>query len=134
MVKKINQFPFWITIFISLVIFYVSGVVFPPSNEVGTPGVTATLYHMSIFFFFATFLFLSFPEGAKNKKVFAILLLIALAYAGLDELHQSFVPGRLTAMSDFIIDCIGMVFASLIYLIVTKIKKPLLRHSEGLRQ
>lgn len=120
---KINKIPLGITIFVALVIFYVSGITFPPSNEVGAPGVTATLYHMSIFFFFAIFLLLSFPKAAKNKKIFAILLLIAAAYAGLDELHQSFVPGRMTSMGDFLIDSIGMAFAVLVYLVQLQIKK-----------
>jgi VanZ family protein len=123
MTKKINQVPFGITIFIALVIFYVSGITFPPSNEIGALEITTTLYHMSIFFFFAIFLFLSFPQLAKNKKLFAILSPIVVVYAGLDEFHQSFVPGRLTSMGDFLIDCIGMAFAVLVYLVYLQIKK-----------
>jgi len=123
MVKKINQVPFWITIFVSLVIFYVSGFVFPPATGTGTPGIETILYHMSMFFFLAIFSFLSLPQLAKNKKIFAVLSPILLAYAGLDELHQSFVPGRVTAMGDFLIDCIGMAFAVLVYLVYLQIKK-----------
>ncbi len=122
MAKKINQVPFWITIFICLVIFYVSGITFPVSTETGVPGISTIVYHMSIFFFFAIFLFLSFPEGKKNRKVFALLALIAAAYAVLDEFHQSFVPGRVTAVGDFLIDCIGIAFAALIYFVITKVK------------
>jgi VanZ family protein len=36
------------------------------------------------------------------------VLLIGLAYAGLDEWHQSFVPGRLMEFSDFLADSAGI--------------------------
>ena len=38
----------------------------------------------------------------------SLVVLIGLAYAGLDELHQSFVPGRLMEFSDFLADGAGI--------------------------
>ncbi|MBU6452063.1 MAG: VanZ family protein [Cyanobacteria bacterium REEB67] len=38
-------------------------------------------------------------------------LLLAFAWACLDEVHQSFVPGRSAAFSDVLIDTSGMVLA-----------------------
>ena len=41
-------------------------------------------------------------------------LLIAVAYAGLDEWHQSFVPMREARVRDVIIDATGAVFAQVL--------------------
>lgn len=36
-------------------------------------------------------------------------MIIAAAYAGLDEYHQSFVPGRTAELKDVFIDSLGII-------------------------
>jgi VanZ family protein len=43
-----------------------------------------------------------------------IVILIVAAYAGLDEFHQSFVPGRGAAVSDVLLDTSGGAAAQLV--------------------
>jgi len=42
-------------------------------------------------------------------------ILIAISYGIIDELHQSFIPGRYTSFSDCIADCLGIVVFVYIY-------------------
>ncbi len=110
-----------ITIIIFLIIFYLSSRKFAPSIGVSL-NILAILYHISIFFLLAIFLLISVLERKWEFKKIVSSILIVTIYAGLDELHQYFVPGRFTSFSDFLLDFNGIIFASLIYLILIEIK------------
>ncbi|PIN87992.1 hypothetical protein COV12_00840 [Candidatus Woesearchaeota archaeon CG10_big_fil_rev_8_21_14_0_10_32_24] len=105
------------TIFIAIVIFYISSLTFPVG---GATNILSIIYHISAFFFFALFLFAS-SQPRKKEFVFVVFL-IAIAYGITDEIHQFFVPGRSCSLFDFFLDSTGIIFASMIYLIL-KIKK-----------
>jgi len=53
------------------------------------------------------------PRGASPQLTAA--LLIAIGYALSDELHQSFVPGRDAALEDLLVDALGVLFASIVW-------------------
>ncbi|MBI2124225.1 VanZ family protein, partial [Candidatus Pacearchaeota archaeon] len=74
------------------VIFYVSTLQFPP-NPFPQFSLTSLLYHAGIFFLFTLFLLLA-GMPRLNKEFIFVVLLVSFAYAGLDELHQAFVPNR----------------------------------------
>mgnify|MGYP001606051789 CR=1 FL=1 len=113
-----NKWISWtITILIFVFIFYISSLSFPPPSA-GPPSITATLYHISIFFLLAIFLFISVLERKWGFKKIILSISIVAVYAGLDELHQFFVPGRFTSFSDFLLDFAGIAIASLIYFIL----------------
>ena len=60
-------------------------------------------------------------EKAKSRKwVYIVALLFCLLYAVSDEYHQSFVGGRAMTLRDVLIDSLGMVGGSGIYLAVGK--------------
>ena len=48
------------------------------------------------------------------KWRFAVLAIGAL-YGASDELHQTFVPGRFCAFSDFLADCAGVLFGLIVH-------------------
>jgi len=50
-------------------------------------------------------------------------LLIAAAYAALDEWHQSFVPMREPRVRDVLVDCLGAVFAQVFLWLYAKLHR-----------
>ncbi|MDD5699613.1 MAG: VanZ family protein [Candidatus Nanoarchaeia archaeon] len=121
--EKNKLVPFGITAFLFFAIFYVSGFSFPVSTTgVGPSGPLATIYHISIFFLLAIFLFISCLERKLEfRKIIPSILLVTI-YAILDEVHQYFVPGRVCSLSDFFLDFTGIAFAVLIYFILIFLK------------
>lgn len=53
----------------------------------------------------------------------AVVVLSCLVYAISDELHQQFVPGRISSISDVIFDGIGIVIGSVIYQMKPRLSK-----------
>ncbi|MEK6840536.1 MAG: VanZ family protein [Nanoarchaeota archaeon] len=119
--EKNKVVPWTITIFIFAFIFYISSLSFPQQLP-GPPSITAAVYHISAFFLLAIFIFISALNRKWDSKKIVLSVFIAIVYAGLDELHQYFVPGRFTSFSDFLLDMNGMIFASLVYFILIEIK------------
>ena len=48
-------------------------------------------------------------EGLRGGALAAAAVTLGIAYAGLDELHQSFVPSRTGAPGDVLVDATGVV-------------------------
>ncbi len=112
--EKHNKISWVITIFIAIIIFYISSLTFPP----GAPsfGWETIAYHFYAFLFLEAFLLISINQGKiENKKFIFVAIIIALVYGVSDEIHQLFVPGRACSFSDFLIDSAGILFATLIY-------------------
>ena len=114
--EKHNKLSWIITILIAIAIFYISSQSFPQ----GSPGPEFTLkpiiYHLTAFFFLNLFLLVSITKGkTKNKTIIILAIILAILYAISDELHQYFVPGRTSTISDVLIDTIGILTATFIY-------------------
>jgi len=111
-----------ITLLIASIMFYISSLSFSSTISYGIPSLNSILYHITSFFFLSFFLSISLIRG-KYKKLFPITIVIAIIYGFSDELHQFFVPGRSCTYIDVSFDTIGIVFASLIYLIIIEYRK-----------
>jgi len=61
-------------------------------------------------------------EKRYKKVIFTLVLLFSIFYAALDEYHQSFVIGREGCFRDVLIDSLGIILGSGIYLSVKKNK------------
>lgn len=61
--------------------------------------------------------------GLSNKKRNIFLVLFCFAVSCLDELHQSFVPGRTGSVKDVLIDMIGCVIVIVVCFIFRFIKR-----------
>ncbi|MEK6757963.1 MAG: VanZ family protein [Nanoarchaeota archaeon] len=59
----------------------------------------------------------NFSKGKNKYTIFILTIILAFVYGMLDELHQFFVPGRACTLFDVGIDGLGILFASMIYLI-----------------
>lgn len=71
-------------------------------------------YHGLEYFVFGLLIFRAFPDlHASSRRVILYLLLFAfgLAYAGIDETVQSFVPNRDSSIGDWLADVIGYALA-----------------------
>jgi len=111
--EKHNKISWIITIIGAILIFYISSLTFAagPSKITLIP----TFYHILAFFCFSFFLFISLVRGRKNYVIFIMGILIVIAYAISDEIHQFFVPGRYCNIFDVFLDLVGIFFAFMVY-------------------
>lgn len=103
-----------ITIIITGIIFYLSSLTFP-SGGTPTTNFFSILYHFLAFFFLALFLLISLIQGRINQTLLITGILIAIIYSISDEIHQYFVPGRASSISDILINTAGILTSSIIY-------------------
>jgi VanZ family protein len=69
------------------------------------------LAHMTEYFILFMLVFNALKTDLKFRKNLLISIVIIFAYAGSDEIHQSFVPGRACMFTDVLIDTAGAGFA-----------------------
>lgn len=77
-------------------------------------------YHGLEYFLFGLLIFRAFPGVQRlPRKImyYALLFAFGLAYAGIDETVQSFVPNRDSSLGDWIADVIGYSVAGFVMLI-----------------
>ncbi len=113
----------WFIVFVGFVlIFYISSLEF--SEGTGGFSLIPMSYHILSFFFLGLFFFIASLKGKimdkKSKIILALGFLILFSYAGLDELHQYFVPGRGCCIKDVFLDFIG-IFSSFIFYAISLI-------------
>ena len=86
------------------------------------PGTLAEIHHLirksghfTEYFILGWLLLRAIRDGRPELRLawIALAILIVGAYASLDELHQSFVPGRTPAVTDVLIDTTGGAAAQL---------------------
>ena len=106
-----------VTIFIAILIFYMSSLTGNQTSNLGPNfSLKPEIYHFSIFLLLNFFLTISISKGKPNYKLTIIAISICILYAVSDELHQLFVPGRFCDFNDFLIDSLGILTGSIIYL------------------
>lgn len=87
-----------------------------------TTKVIRKVAHFSIYTVVG-FLLMSFVStyNLKERKRVLMSLCIGILYATSDEIHQAFVPGRGSQVTDVMIDSMGVVLGILIVLFILKI-------------
>jgi VanZ family protein len=93
-----------------ILIFYVSSIPDLPSNKVF---FVDFLFKKSAHVLEYSILFLLWFRALGNKNPLDALML-SVAYAFTDEIHQLFVPGRTGLLRDVGIDSIGMIISALL--------------------
>lgn len=128
--EKHKNISLSLTLLIAIEIFWFSSI---PGTNLGK-GIPfqAITYHFIIFFLFNFFLLTTLTRNnLKTKKLFTAIS-ISTVYAILDELHQLYVPMRSASPIDFIIDFIGIIASTIIFIwIKQKIKQTLAYSSEN---
>ena len=75
--------------------------------------------HFSLYFLLGGFVFMIFHtlfSRWKNLKKIGCVIAFSALYAGLDELHQLFVPGRSARFTDVLLDSLGALTGSIVCL------------------
>jgi len=109
MVKKI--FSLWMPVVVwAMVIFYFSSI--PVAKVTGSYWWDFTLKktaHLIEYFIFFILLYRAIKNSilSSQKMAFFLAMVILIAYAFSDEIHQSFTPGREPKIRDVIIDSLG---------------------------
>lgn len=105
--KWLVYFPlivYWVIIFIATTI---------PGRDLPDIGLSDKTEHFAAYMILAVLLNLAlmfqnkFP--ALKKKAWLFTLIFTLSYAGLDEFHQLFVPGRKCDIFDWLSDTTGVL-------------------------
>jgi len=95
---------YWIILFIATTL---------PSNDLPNMNVSDKIEHFSAYFILAVLLNFTMMFQDKyllmKRKAWLFTILIILTYAGLDELHQLFIPGRDCEFLDWISDSSGVL-------------------------
>ncbi|RJQ43301.1 MAG: hypothetical protein C4538_12320 [Nitrospiraceae bacterium] len=78
------------------------------------PGNSDKFIHTMAYAPLAFLFYLSLSKSGMRKYVFAAALLLTLLYGIIDEIHQSFVPGRDAAVGDVAADFAGAVLGSFV--------------------
>ena len=112
LLEKNRWLAILLTVISALIIFYASTLTF---TGTGGKGPISIIYHFTAFSYLTLFLVISLTEGKPNRSLIVIGILIALIYGILDEIHQSFVPGRVAATTDLLINSFGIILTGLAY-------------------
>ena len=97
-----------------------------PAYDLPKLGLSDKLQHFSAFLILAVLLNLALLYQRKSRFLFenAIIatIIICLLYAGLDELHQMFIPGRFAELLDWVADGSGVILGVfLVYFLKNKL-------------
>ena len=119
LLEKNRALAVLLTVLMAIEIFYFSTL--QGSTGTGQTISLAKVYHFVAFFLLAFFLLMSIKGKRKIKISYIIITLItSILYAISDEIHQIFVPLRNASMGDVLTDSLGICFAILIGLIISK--------------
>ncbi|HDS00823.1 MAG TPA: teicoplanin resistance protein VanZ [candidate division Zixibacteria bacterium] len=106
-------------------IFYISSLrsISPPSIGLG---IEDKIYHFGEYALLSLFLYvalLSYRHKSIQSSIHIIAVVIACIFAGTDELHQYFVPGRESTVGDLIADCLGAITAQAVIWYYLKLRR-----------
>lgn len=109
-----------LTLAYSILIFIISSIPSLKAPDIGLSFLDKIL-HMLEFGVLGVLLVHSFSVVfSRRRKVIVWTLITGVAYAGLDELHQVFVPGRECAWGDFVADSVGIVFSLILSVFILR--------------
>ena len=105
----------FLTLLIAIEIFYFSSI--PGARLMAGNLDLSIAYHLFVFFLLNFFLLISVNGSKKIRiKSLIVVLVVSLAYAFLDEIHQIFVPFRYPDIGDILINSTGIFISALVYL------------------
>jgi len=95
---------YWILLFVATTL---------PSKDMPDTGVSDKVEHFTAYMILAVLLNLTLMFQNKylnlKKKAWLYTLIVILTYAGLDEFHQLFIPGRDCDILDWLSDSAGVL-------------------------
>lgn len=87
-----------------------------PAGITAFEAILRQIAHGSVYFILAILVSLALSRsGISDVRHVVLAMIICVLYAGSDEWHQSFVPGRAAELKDFAVDLAGVVLGVLLY-------------------
>ena len=126
---KINYYlKYWLPVILyACFIFYLSSLSNPIEQIIYGKKILSYLnlqhfiYHIIELGILSLLLYRALKPVSKNPQTLSIL--IAILYAITDELHQYFVPGRISSVFDLAVDAFGAITVQCIINVYTWLKK-----------
>lgn len=121
-----NLKPYFLPISLMLLIFIESSVPMDggPNDIAFLTSLNPTIQNLLHIPLYGVLAFLWSRAFLKNgfsyKKIFLLALFITISYGCLDELHQTFVPGRYGGLVDIFLDSLGAFFGILVFFLFRK--------------
>ena len=113
---KIKPLHRWVITGLWMLLIFIGSSI--PSREFPSgPEYASVVIHFVEFFLLCSLLIWSINAGFNRPVillVFIASLSLTLLYAATDEIHQLFVPGRVSDLMDFLVDSAGAVTACLV--------------------
>lgn len=108
-----------LAVLFAIVIFGFSHV--PGASYPAHPGFLNYIAHFCEYMVFASLIVIGLHGGKlKPWQVFIIALLLASAYAVSDEIHQYFIPGRVSDPMDWLTDTAGAALGALVTMLIVR--------------
>lgn len=115
-----GRFPrflfFWFPVIAYCVIIFIGSAMEKPLPETNVPQLDRFLHAVEfggLCFLLIRALKKSFPEMPR-RKMFIIAVSCTVLYGASDEIHQIFVPGRVSSIIDLFFDSLGALIIGLI--------------------
>lgn len=115
-----GRFPrflfFWFPVVAYCVIIFIGSAMEKPLPETDIPQLDRFLHAVEfggLCFLLIRALKVSFPEMPR-RKMFIIAVSCTILYGASDEIHQLFVPGRVSSIIDLFFDSLGALIIGLI--------------------
>ncbi len=119
---------YWIPVILYILfIFYLSSLQNPvikvsESSGIKFYNIPMYIYHIVEFSLLSYLMWRALKNShSRHPQFYAVLLSIAYAFS--DELHQLFVPGRIFSLIDFSFDILGILALQSIIIIIDHYKK-----------
>lgn len=106
-------------IFFAVLIFIVSSLPGPRIQSIDF-NLNDKIAHCIEFGLFGILLYRMFKTAANVKHPFLATVVTGLAYAAFDEIHQAFVPGRYSDITDFAADAAGIFLFGIVFVLVVR--------------
>lgn len=104
-------------------IYKLLGITATPETLTAGESLIRNIAHGTSFFILAMLTSRAFAQvNVQNLGNALLTFCFSALYAGSDELHQAFVPGRACQLSDFLIDTAGVILAIIIYQTIATIR------------
>ena len=122
MKKNFTTFLKWLpALLIFMISFYLSSQ--PTIPQIPSFPFADKIVHFICFGGLAFWVAFGCNLTGKSKKEIILPTIIVSLYGILDEIHQSFTPGRSSTVSDWIADTIGAILGSVAFFLLIKVLK-----------
>jgi VanZ family protein len=122
--SRLNSFGWWAAVILWMALIWVLSSIPDLQSGLKQDFLLRKLAHATEFGVLTLLIWHALPDGVRRVSVrIGVAVLAAVGYAALDELHQSFVPGRHGALKDVAVDAAGVVLSVLLVLALRRYRR-----------